>query len=317
MIISACSTRRMLSERSPAVPPPTRPAVTAVAARAPFLAVLALLVSVLYPAARTGADPGPAPPSPLPATCRFEIGPRRTVAGVVDAATLRLDDGTEVRLLGLLPPSSPDPSAPADAWPPEVHARSALAELTLGRDIVLAYAGARSDRYGRALAHALVDRDGVSLWVEHELLADGHARAYALPDSTNCITELLAAEKPARQSARGLWASATYTPISAYATGRLWRLRGTYQLVEGWVAGVEHTRTSVTLQFTAPTRRALRARIPLSARQRDNPASFDALLRRPVRVRGWLQWRYGPTLTVSDPYLVEPLNDQPLKPAGE
>lgn len=313
----ACTARWMMSERGPAVAEPFRPVVARSAAFLPFLAVLALLASVLHPLTRAAAGTTPAPPSALPASCRLEIGPRHTVAGVVDAATLRLDDGSEVRLLGLLAPSAPDPSAPADAWPPEVHARTALAELTVGRDIVLAYAGAHSDRYGRTLAHVLVERDGVSLWVEHELLADGHARAYAPPGGTPCLAELLFAERSARQAARGLWAGANYAPVSAYATGRLWKLRGTYQLVEGWVARIEHTRASVTLQLTAPTRRALRAYIPLSARHRHEAAAFDTLVRRRVRIRGWLQWRNGPSLTVSDPALVEALSAEPPKSGGE
>lgn len=288
-------------------PRPPRP--TVVRAHHVLLVPIAMLflAAMAFPAS---ADPPTRPESPLPQSCHLEIGSPRAVSGVVDAATLRLADASEVRLLGILAPAAPDPASPAASWPPDRDARAAIAELTLGRNVVLAFSGRRTDRYGRALAHVLVDIDGRTLWAERELLAAGHARVYAPPGGTSCLDALLATEHAARKTARGLWANAAYAPVPAYATGRLWRLRGTYQLVEGWVAAVEQTRSAAYIQFTAPTHRVLRARVPVTTgRHRDGP-DLSTLVRRRLRVRGWIEWRYGPVLTVSDPALIEVVDER-------
>lgn len=284
---------------------------------------------------RTAAEPATPPAGTGPPSCRLEPsrstsslppsraggsageagkalepGPRLTVTAVQDPATLRLSDGSEVRLLAILAPNSPDPEARPGTWPPEAHARAAVAELTVGRDVAFAPAGRRSDRYGRTLAHVFLHDEAAARWLQAEIVSLGHARVYAPPGGTACIAELLAFERTARAQHRGLWASAAYAPIPAFASGRLWRLRSTYQLVEGVVADVQQHRTVADVLFTSRTRRALRARIPLAAGNRGSlvPAG---LLHRRIRVRGWLEWRHGPTLTVSDPALIEVLDQSP------
>ena len=114
------------------------------------------------------------------ADCSLEAGPLRAVVKVIDGETLALDDGSEVRLIGALSPRGPDSGSDALTWPPERDAMAALEALVLGKSVELGFAGRKTDRYGRQLAHVHL-RDGDSrIWLQEHLLRGGHARAYAL-----------------------------------------------------------------------------------------------------------------------------------------
>lgn len=267
--------------------------------------------SLLFILAAVASAPGLAAEAAPPAAvvtgegCELQNQPGRSVTKVLDAATLKLDDGSELRLLGLMPPANPDATAPPNSWQPEREAVAALTALVGGRNITPATAVRRTDRYGRILAHAFVERDGRQLWVEGEILAEGHARAYAVPGDSACLGELLTWENEARRRRLGLWSSPAYAVLSPYEFRRLSRLRGTYQLVEGRVAKVEPGRSQVVLHLTSRTRLAFRVRIPVAGDHKELSQRLLALLHKRVRVRGWLEWRHGPSMTVAEPALIE------------
>jgi endonuclease YncB( thermonuclease family) len=56
------------------------------------------------------------------AACKLEISRTATVAQVIDGHTLRLDDASEVRLIGVLAPQTPRWWKKDAAWPPAVRA---------------------------------------------------------------------------------------------------------------------------------------------------------------------------------------------------
>ena len=116
------------------------------------------------------------------ASCALSPGPVGTVARVLDAETLVLDDGSAVRLIGALAPRARDAGAAAGAWPPETEAIKFLSDLVLGKRVKLAFGGRRKDRYGRFLAQVFLDDGGKTEWVQGALLTQGHARMYGLPD---------------------------------------------------------------------------------------------------------------------------------------
>src|SRR5690606_29020787 len=72
-----------------------------------------------------------------------------TVVEVVDGDTLVLDDGREVRLVGIQAPKLPLGRTGFETWPLAEEARRALAELALGRTVRLGYGGRQVDRHGR------------------------------------------------------------------------------------------------------------------------------------------------------------------------
>lgn len=247
----------------------------------------------------------------------LQPGPTRTVARIVDGETLALDDGTELRLIGALAPRAIDAGAEAGAWPLEERSREALGALALGKSIELRFGGERIDRYGRLQAHAfLVDGDQ-RRWLQGLLLDQGRARAYTLSAHRACSSELLSAERAAREGPRGLWAEAAYQVRSADHPAELERHRGSFQLVEGQIVRVAQARGSIYLNFA----RSWRQGFSVSLRQEDrhllgsfagNPKGLEG---RTVRVRGWIEQRAGPVIDLSAGGLIEVL-PAPAQPEG-
>src|SRR5262249_51265004 len=159
-------------------------------------------------------------------------GGRASVSEIVDGDTLRLTDGREVRLVGIQAPKLPPGRTGPSPWPLAAEAKQALAELALGREVELAYGGAMTDRYGRALAQ-LHAADGT--WIQGEMLKRGMARVYSFADNRALVTEMLALEGEARAAGRGIWADPFYRILAPEdAEGAI----GSFQLVEGRVASV-------------------------------------------------------------------------------
>ena len=119
----------------------------------------------------------------------------RTVE-IVDGDTLLLDDGREVRLVGIQAPKLPLGREGFVAWPLADEAKAALAELTLGRDVKIAPGPAPQDRHGRLLAQLYDAESGE--WIQGALLADGMARVYSFHDNRVLIPEMLERERAAR-----------------------------------------------------------------------------------------------------------------------
>ena len=265
-------------------------------------------------------------------TCALEPGPTRAVTGVIDGETLSLDDGSEVRLVGALTPRPPDAALDVSFWPPEREAKAALESLVLGRSVTLAYAGRKSDRYGRTLAHVFVepvagtasnaDADN-RVWVQAHMLSHGHARAYVLKDSSGCLRELAAHEAIARTAGLGLWSHAAYQMRDGRRGADISRLRSTFQIVEGEVTRVIEGRTNIILRFgsdeaaehpaelrndetRAPAKGFSISVKPAVARAWSmNGLKLAQLEGRRLRIRGWIERRGGPAVEIIDANQIE------------
>lgn len=222
---------------------------------------------------------------------------------IIDAETLRLDDGSDVRLIGALAPRASDAGADRGAWPAEQNAIRALSDMILGKSVKLAYRGRRADRYGRHLAHLFVMFGGQETWVQGELLAAGAARMYGLPGSVACGPEMLAHETLARSARRGLWSSAIYRPKPAHLVALLMSKRSRFEIVEGVVATVSRTKSGVYLNFGSDWKSDFTARIAkdvLSANP-DLNRSLAGIEGKTIAVRGWIERRNGPMIDIRDP----------------
>ena len=124
-------------------------------------------------------------------------GDRCTVALVVDGDTLRCRDGRKVRLIGI------------DAPEREQGEAGRLARLALlrylppGRSARLERDVQATDRYGRTLAFAWTGPTLVNL----AMVREGWAVLYTVPPDVKYAERLLQAQKEARASSAGLWAS--------------------------------------------------------------------------------------------------------------
>jgi micrococcal nuclease len=237
------------------------------------------------------------------AACELELGPIRSVSRVIDGETLALDDGTEVRLMGALAPRAFDTGAEVGHWPPELAAIDALTHLVLGRTVTLGFSGARTDKYGRLVAHVFVDRsdieDGIDkVWVQGRQLLAGHARAYATAGHRGCITELLGHERVARDGQLGLW-----------------RDRGTFQIVAGTVSRAGESRDGSYISFgdereqdrsVRDRRRAFSVAVKRSDREvlGQFNGNVSALKGQRLEVRGWIEMHAGPSIDISTAGLI-------------
>jgi endonuclease YncB( thermonuclease family) len=241
------------------------------------------------------------------ASCALEPGPTRTVTRIIDGETLSLDDGREVRLIGALGPRARDADAQAGVWPLEEAAKTSLAEITLGKRVELAFGPVREDRYGRHLAHLFISENGRRVWVQGEMLQLGMARAYALPGVDACFAALIANEAIGRTVEAGVWTSRIYDPKPADKTFALLALRGSFQIVRGRVAGVSQTKTAGYLNFGTDWKTDFTVRIP--KRLLTAQPQLAKLEGRMVEVRGWVERRNGPMMTITHAAAVSVLGD--------
>lgn len=249
------------------------------------------------------------------AVCLLPGGTQRGVVAIIDGETLRLDDGRELRLLGILAPRATDPAtSAADSWPPATSAKAALVQLAQGQRVRIATAGQQRDRYGRIVAHAFVrGSDGSERWLQGDLLANGHTRAHFPGGDTPCSEALVEAEGRARGSRIGLWAHAAYTPRPAWQSRVLSRLSGTYQIVEGKVRRAERKGERIYLDFGREMRSDFTV-VVAAELARGEPAWTASLLDtagRTVRVRGWIAMSNGPMIEATHPAQIEVLDRAP------
>lgn len=263
----------------------------------PALIYLALLVGVIPPVASYAAADG--------VLAQLAVGEHATVVDIVDGDTVRLDDGWQVRLVGIQAPKLPLGRKNFKKWPLADEAKSVLETLLLNREVELAYGGQRVDRHGRRLAHLFL-ADGT--WIQGELLLAGMARVYSFPDNRAVVAEMLAAEGRARRARAGIWGDRWY---AVRAADDLARDIGSFQLVEGHVVDAADVRGTVYLNFGADWRSDFTIKVAKRSRKSFDAAGLDlqALEGRIVRVRGWIDSYNGPMIETTHPEQIEVLDN--------
>ncbi|TWC01329.1 endonuclease YncB(thermonuclease family) [Bradyrhizobium macuxiense] len=216
------------------------------------------------------------------AGCNFEIQGEGRVAAVVDARSLRLDDGREVRLAGI---------EVAD----RAKAMAALTAQLVGRDVTLRGQDDTPDRYGRQPAYAFLK--GSETPVQSELLRQGLALVSSEIADKDCAAALMAAESEARTARSGTWAEATVIK-NAESPDDILAGIGRFTVVEGRVLTVRQAGATTYLNFGRNWTRDF----ALTISRRIVPAfeaaglSPKSLENRRIRVRGWVEARRGPRI---------------------
>ena len=213
------------------------------------------------------------------------------VAAVHDGRTLRLADGTHLRLAGI------EVGLPGEAHPREHAAREALAGLVGGRELTLRRLG--TDRYGRTLAYAFLpaaEPNQPPVWIQHALVTQGHARVAARAGNSACAAKLLQAEAAARTARLGLWGEPAYLVRRAESPAEISAERGRFALVEGKVVSVRESGGTIYVNFGRRWSEDFTVTVPKRNERTFTAAGFDlkALTGRSVRVRGHVEERGGP-----------------------
>jgi endonuclease YncB( thermonuclease family) len=228
--------------------------------------------------------------------CQFDIQGKGLVSAVIDARTLRLEDGHEVRLAGI-----EVVAGDSGDW------RPALASL-IGRQVILRGERDDPDRYGRQSSFLYLETSASS--VQSDLLARGEAIASADVADAACAAELATAEAAAREARRGTWASSSVVKDVEHPADILTRL-GQFAVVEGKVLSVRQAGGTVYLNFGRRWTRDFAATIsrrmvPYFEAAGVTPASLES---RRVRVRGWVERRGGPRINVLRVGQIEVIGD--------
>jgi len=231
------------------------------------------------------------------APCMFaELGEGH-VSDIIDARSVRLSDGREVRLAGIEAPPAEQLKAAMDA----------LGTLLRDRDVVLRGDDDAPDRYGRQRAFAFVA--GAEITAQSELLRQGLVlRGIDLPDR-ECASSLGAAEAEARNAGRGLWKIGTVIKNPESPDDILARV-GLFTVVEGKVLSVRQAGTTTYLNFARSWTRGFAVIIPKRMMAVLEGAGIDikSLANQQVRVRGWVEAHAGPRLELTQIAQIEMLS---------
>lgn len=216
------------------------------------------------------------------APCQFEAQGEGRVAAIVDARSVRLDDGREIRLTGI--------EATATT-------KQALTSLLIGRDVTLRSTDDTPDRYGRQSALLFIGVSDTS--VQAMLLAQGDALVSAEIADKDCATALMSAEAEARRQKKGNWADPSAIK-NAESPDDILAGIGRFMVVEGKVLSVRQAGAMTYLNFGWNWTRGFAVTISKRTLPVFESAgmTLKSLENRRIRVRGWVEGTAGPRIDV-------------------
>ena len=210
-----------------------------------------------------------------------------TVEKVLDADTVRMDDGQVVRLYGIT------------AKPIQPQATAFLEQWARGKNLTLQPATVPRDRHGRTLAK-LIDESGIS--AQAALVSAGMVRVYTLPDANAAIAdELLPLESAARTAQRGQW-NISFTIYSADNTTIP---NNIYALVEGTVKNTATIKGTTYVNFGDDWKTDFALTMPAALGKQLGAAGWAG---KTLCARGWVQDKNGPMIAVSHKEQIEIIN---------
>ncbi len=241
--------------------------------------------------------------------CRLAPGGESTVLAIAGPQTLRLADGRFIRLAEVLTPSP----ASGAGYDPSLAATAFLRSAALGRRVEVRFGGASRDRYGVYTAHVFVAGDP-PFWLQEGLVGAGLAQAFPQGDNHACSRKLISIEVKAREEKRGHWGNALFKVLAARDTRLTTSLVQTYQIVEGKVDHVTHAGERAIIHFGEENRFGFTAMLEPAAQKQLAGQSPDQWQGRTLRIRGWIERKKGPAITIAQIEQVE-LTESPA-PAG-
>jgi len=239
----------------------------------------------LAAAVAAAAIPGPA------VGCGAMAG-QAQIADVDARLDLRLADGRSARFAGL---DFPSPGA----------ARERLVANGREKPLRIAVLAPRPDRWGRWLVD-LADSGGASL--SDDLLKAGLTRVKPEFETRGCEAARLAAEAQARDDGLGLWDDPDAI-LDASDVAALAGAGAGLVVVEGVVRKVGAGRSRFYLDFGGRGGFTVIVARRAEAAFRRRGLVLPALAGQTVRVRGYIDDRFGPRIEVVDPMMIEPTDN--------
>lgn len=188
---------------------------------------------------------------------------------VVDGDTVRLTNGESVRLIGV---NTPEIGRRGKADEPGAKAaKYFLQTLVAGSSIQLVPGLERRDKYGRLLAHLVINGEPVA----EQLLEQGLGFAVGIPPNLRLSDCLFDAERRARNQGAGLWRQ---TPVRAARAVA----KGGFALVSGRVTKVDQARNAVYVELDDHLVLKVSSTTLLAG------AEWRRLMGKEVEARGWV-----------------------------
>ncbi len=244
--------------------------------------------------------------------CETQLSHTARVVEIIDAHTVRLDDGGVVRLMGVLAPETPRWWKGPGEWPPLKRARTGLAELLQDKQIEVRFFSGETkrDRHDRFLAQIYAVDGAERIWAQGHMIRQGFSRAYSLKQHFGCVRDLQRLERGARDARKGLWRKGVYSITRAAEPGKLSKRLGSYQLVEGRVISVGEVRQWTFLNFSSDWRSDFTVAIRAADRRKFLSRGLDLakLEGKQVLVRGWIERWNGPVIKATHPEQIEVLS---------
>lgn len=220
---------------------------------------------------------------------------QQAVDFVYDGDTIRLHDGTRLRLVGINTPEVAHKDKPGEPRGDEARARLQQIIDDAG-EIGIAAAADSRDRYNRLLAY-IYDQQGRD--IQRILLAEGLAFAVSVPPNLAHVPCYFDVEQQARRQRRGLWSEDGYRPLSLPASPA----DGGFMLVQGKVTRVGNSRKSIWLNFSPGDAKQARAGLSVRVAKSDlagfktlDPATLQG---KTITARGWVSfYKKEPVLRV-------------------
>jgi micrococcal nuclease len=172
------------------------------------------MASIIYFGAKELASLRPQNPHPAAG--------QHFVKRVVDGDTLKLSDGSAIRLIGVDTPEyhySNKLARDASRSREDVKAIQALGErayeftkgLAGGRTVRLEFDVVKRDKYGRLLAYVYLD-DGAFL--NAKIIEEGYGQVMTIPPNVKYSALFLKLQREAREAGRGLWKEKAYEGLA-------------------------------------------------------------------------------------------------------
>ena len=146
----------------------------------------------------------------------LDAQPIHAVKRVVDGDTVVLADVGTVRLIGVDTPETQDPREPVQHF--GVEAADFLRRMVLGRQVRIEHDDQRTDKYRRTLGYLYLE-DGT--FVNREIIRQGYGHAY-LTYPFRFAEDFRQAEREARETARGLWATPAAPAVQTLVSTDVW-----------------------------------------------------------------------------------------------
>jgi endonuclease YncB( thermonuclease family) len=200
--------------------------------------------------------------------------PVAQVERVVDGDTLRLNDGRNVRMVGLNTPETGKKGQSAEPFAEAAKRRLQALVAESDGQVSLGIGQQAKDRYGRVLAN-VYGRNGANL--EAQLLSEGLGYLVAVSPNVALVNCQQAAERVARTAKLGLWRNSPVQPAAQVD-------KGGFALVAGTIASVQRNGGGLWIELQdGPVLRIA----PELISQFDAPALLRMKGQR-IEARGWV-----------------------------